>query len=82
MISAPVRFGPQRYGPPPGADASCASKNEKCVLKFESRKPDWILPATARVMGLRKKGTGEFLISGILVREWGVGWRVESGKLT
>ena len=62
-MSAPVRFGPQRYFPLSGDVLSCCSRKQKWVLKLGSRKPDWILEATPEVMGLMKKGTEEFLIS-------------------
>ena len=46
-----------------GEEASCDSKNVKCVTKLGSKKPDWILFATPEVMGLIKHGTEAVLIS-------------------
>lgn len=65
MMSAPVNFVPQRYCPPPGEDASCSSRNLKCVLKFGVRKDSITLDAILPVIGLMKKGTGAFLISAL-----------------
>lgn len=64
MMSAPVRCGPQRYLPPSGEVLSCSSRKSKCVLKLGFRNVLKIFPETIEVMGLRKNGSGAFLISG------------------
>lgn len=62
-MSAPVRFGPQMYLPPSGDVARRSSRKAKCDSKFGFRKVLKILLQTMAVMGLRKKGSGAFLIS-------------------
>ena len=62
-MSAPVRCGPHRYLPASGAVLSCCSRKSKCVLKLGFRNVLKILPLTIAVIGLRKNGSGAFLIS-------------------